>query len=190
MWSSLRKDKKKVFSDTNLLKNPLSHHDTPVFCVNFTFKLIIAGSDTINGQIFQSWFNLKVELGKRINLVSDWEEGLTQSKWQSQWVMVQPSGRIGLTSVRRRLHLMLQRTTSSGWCTNIETESINIIKLLEWSKFSSSKLFVRQRRHEKEEIWNHLINNNISSDPSLVVMVDVADLENLVTLSTDRRLQN
>ena len=67
-----------MICDTNLLKNPLSHQDTPVFSVNFTFKLIIAGSDTINCQIFQSWFYLKVELGKRINLVSDWEEGLTQ----------------------------------------------------------------------------------------------------------------
>ena len=97
--------------NTNFLKNPLSHHDTPIFSVNFTFELIIAGSDTINCQIFQSWFYLKVELGKRINLVSDWEEGRTQSEWQSQRVMVQPSGRIGLTSMRRRLHLMLQRST-------------------------------------------------------------------------------
>ena len=97
-----------MICNTNFLKNPLSHHDTPIFSVDFTFELIIAGSDTINCQIFQSWFYLKVELGKRINMVSDWKEGRTQSKWQSQRVMVQPSGRIGLTSVRRRLHLMLQ----------------------------------------------------------------------------------
>ena len=116
-----------MICDTNLIKNPLSHHDTPVFSVNFTFRLIITGSDTINCQIFQSWFYLKVELGKRINLVSDWEEGRTQSKWQSQRVMVQPSGRIGLTSVRKGSIWCCKEQHYSGWCPNIETESIKII---------------------------------------------------------------
>ena len=144
-----------MICDTNLLKNPLSHHDTPVFSVNFTFKLIIAGSDTINCQIFQSWFYLKVELGKRINLVSDWEEGLTQSKWQSQWVMVQPSGRIGLTSVRRRLHLMPQRTTlfrmmPQHWNRKYkDNKAIGMVQVF----FKQSVLKTKKRR-KSEIIWS------------------------------------